>query len=164
MYENGQFTPRLVVSKCRSVFAFNVLYLAPGWHGPCHDKSMDIANPQLMVRKRRRRLWLIGSGVTALLVLAVGVASLGPALPDAERSSLWVDAVKRGDMLREVRATGTLVPRESRWLAAATSAQVEKIEVWPGATVKPDTVLMRLSNPEVEDALPWRSIVTVART
>ena len=70
----------------------------------------------------------------------------------SERSSLWIDTVQRGDMLREVRATGTLVPRTSRWLAAATAAQVEQILVWPGAVVQPDTVLMKLSNPEVEDA------------
>jgi HlyD family secretion protein len=56
-------------------------------------------------------------------------------------------------MLREVRATGTLVPRTSRWLAAATAAQVEQILVWPGTAVQPDTLLMKLSNPEVEDGL-----------
>lgn len=114
---------------------------------------MDIANPQFKIRKRRRTWLLTGGAVVALAVVVLGVAQLGPALPEAERSSVWVDTVKRGDMLREVRATGTLVPRETRWLAAATPAQVDKILVWPGATVKPDTVLMRLSNPEVEDAL-----------
>lgn len=114
---------------------------------------MDIANPQLKLRKKRKRLLLTGGGALALLVIAVLVLRLGPALPRADRASLWVDTVTRGEMLHEVRATGTLVPRESRWIAAATAAQVEKVEVWPGATVRPDTVLMRLSNPEVEDAL-----------
>lgn len=92
-------------------------------------------------------------GVLLLVGLAAAAASLGPALPVAERSSLWIDAVQHGDMLSEVRAPGTLVPRDSRWLAAATVAQVEKILVWPGARVEADTVLMQLSNPEVEDAL-----------
>lgn len=89
----------------------------------------------------------------AILLVVVLVMRLGPALPDADRASLWIDTVQQGQMLREVRATGTLVPRSSRWLAAATAAQVDRILVWPGATVKPDTVLMTLTNPEVEDAL-----------
>lgn len=114
---------------------------------------MDIANPQLKLRKRRRRLLLVGAGVLVVAVAAIVVARLGPAMPDADRGSLWVGTVKRGDMLNEVRATGTLVPRESRWLAASTAAQVDKILVWPGAKVEPDTVLMKLANPEVEDSL-----------
>jgi len=114
---------------------------------------MDIANPLAGQRKRRRKIITIVVAVLALAGIAVGAASLGPALPTAERSSLWIDAVQQGGMLREVRATGTLVPREIRWLAAATPAQVEKILVWPGSTVQPDTVLMRLSDPQTEDAL-----------
>ena len=114
---------------------------------------MDIANPQFRLQRRRRRLWLAGAGATVVAMAAVALARLGPALPKAERASLWIDAVQRGDMLQEVRATGTLVPRSSRWLAAATAAQVQEILIWPGAAVRPDTVLMRLANPEVEDAL-----------
>jgi Multidrug resistance efflux pump len=114
---------------------------------------MDIANPLAAQRKRRRKRIALGAAALLLAGLAVGAASLGPALPNADRSSLWIDTVQRGDMLSEVRAPGTLVPRDSRWLAAATAAQVEKILVWPGAQVEPDTVLMQLSNPEVEDAL-----------
>jgi multidrug efflux pump subunit AcrA (membrane-fusion protein) len=114
---------------------------------------MDIVNPQLKIRKRRRTWLLLAGTALVLAVAALAVARLGPALPKADRSSVWIDTVKRGDMLREVRATGTLVPRETRWLAAATAAQVDQILVWPGAAVKPDTVLMHLSNPEVEDSL-----------
>jgi len=114
---------------------------------------MDIANPLAGQRRRRRKIIAIVVAVFVLAGLAVGAASLGPALPTAERSSLWIDAVRQGEMLREVRATGTLVPREIRWLAAATPAQVEKILVWPGSTVQPGTVLMRLSDPQTEDAL-----------
>jgi RND family efflux transporter MFP subunit len=114
---------------------------------------MDIANTALKLRKRRRLRWGIAAGALAIAAMAVILLRLGPALPTVDRSSLWIDAVQRGDMLQEVRATGTLVPRASRWLAAATSAQVQEILVWPGATVKPATVLMRLANPEVEDAL-----------
>ncbi len=114
---------------------------------------MDIANPNLKLLKRRRRWWFGGGGALALLLVAIGLAGLGRALPHAERSSLWIDTVQQGQMLHEVRATGTLVPRTSRWLAAATAAQVEQILVWPGTTVQPDTLLMKLSNPEVEDGL-----------
>jgi HlyD family secretion protein len=61
--------------------------------------------------------------------------------------------VQRGDMLREVRAPGTLVPRDIHWLAAQTSAQVAKIDVWPGARVEPGTVLLRLVSAQVENDL-----------
>lgn len=114
---------------------------------------MDIANPHIKQRRRHRRLALATAAIALVALTTLVLARLGPALPVAERSSLWIDTVQRGDMLREVRASGTLVPRSSRWLAAATAAQVQEILVWPGATVKPDTVLMRLANPEVEDNL-----------
>lgn len=114
---------------------------------------MDIANPQFRIQRRRRLQWSIVGGAVALIAVVALVIRLGPALPVAERGSLWIDTVQQGQMLREVRATGTLVPRASRWLAASTAAQVEQIKVWPGATVKPDTVLMTLANPAVEDAL-----------
>ena len=114
---------------------------------------MDMANPTLKLRKRRR-LRLIAAATTVLVAALVMLwLRLGPALPRAERSSLWIDTVQRGDMLQEVRATGTLVPRTSRWLAAATAAQVEQILVWPGTAVQPDTVLLKLSNPAVQDGL-----------
>jgi len=114
---------------------------------------MDIVNSTLGVQKRRRQRLLAGAAGAAVMALAGVVWSLGPALPEAESSSLWVGTVERNDLLLEVRASGTLVPRSSRWLAAATTAQVLEIFVLPGAEVEADTVLMRLSNPEVEDSL-----------
>ena len=84
---------------------------------------MDIANPLYGIRKRRRMRRMIGGGALAVTALAVLVWRLGPALPVADRGSLWIDTVQQGDMLREVRATGTLAPREIRWLAAATPAK-----------------------------------------
>ena len=114
---------------------------------------MDMANPTLKLRKRRRRLLLAAAVGVPVVMLAVLLLRLGPALPRADRASLWIDTVQRGDMLQEIRATGTLVPRTSRWLAAATAAQVDRILVWPGTVVKPDTVLMTLANPEVQDSL-----------
>jgi len=114
---------------------------------------MDMANPTLKLRKRRRRLLPAAAVGVPVVMLAVLLLRLGPALPRADRASLWIDTVQRGDMLQEIRATGTLVPRTSRWLAAATAAQVDRILVWPGTVVKPDTVLMTLANPEVQDSL-----------
>ncbi|MGB8716867.1 MAG: HlyD family efflux transporter periplasmic adaptor subunit, partial [Rhodanobacteraceae bacterium] len=123
------------------------------WHASCDAWRMDIANPELKKRKKRKRLLLAGGGVLAVVAVVLTAAWMGPALPSADRASLWIGTVKQGDMLREVRATGTLVPRHKRWISAATPAQVDQILVWPGATVNADTVLMKLSNPEVADAL-----------
>ena len=114
---------------------------------------MDIARPELK-KKKRRRQYVIGAAVAAcLLVAAAGLAALGPAIPSVERSSVLVDQVKRGELLREVRGPGTLVPKEIRWIAAETAAHVEHIVIKPGAVVKPDTVILELGNPEVDDQL-----------
>ncbi len=114
---------------------------------------MDIARPELKQRKRRRQL-LIGAGLGILVIAAAaGIMALGPAMPSVERSSVLVDTVKRGELLREVRGPGTLVPKEIRWIAAETSARVERILVKPGAEVQADTVIMELSSPEVDDQL-----------
>ena len=114
---------------------------------------MDIARPELK-KKKRRRQYVIGGAVAACLLVAVaGLAALGPAIPSVERSSVLVDQVKRGELLREVRGPGTLVPKEIRWIAAETAAHVEHIVIKPGAIVKPDTVILELANPEVDDQL-----------
>jgi HlyD family secretion protein len=114
---------------------------------------MDIARPELKQRKRRRQM-LYGAGLLVLLVAAgLGLAALGPAMPSVERSSVLVDTVKQGELVREVRGPGTLVPKEIRWIAAETAARVEQIVVRPGATVKPDTIILELANPELEGQL-----------
>ena len=110
---------------------------------------MDIKRDDLKTKKRRRQILLGLVGTAALLAVGVGVAKLEPAAPSVDRSSLWLDTVKRGEMLREVRGPGTLVPREIRWIASTTAARVERIVARPGARVEPDTVILELSNPEV---------------
>ena len=114
---------------------------------------MDVARPDLKQKKQRKRLILgaIAGGVALLGV--VGLARLEPAAPKVEASSVWTDVVKRGEMLREVRGPGTLVPKEIRWIAAETNARVERILIKPGATVQPDSVVLELSNPEVDEQL-----------
>ena len=114
---------------------------------------MDFQNLSLL-RRKRRRLW-IGASTAVAGVVAIGIvlARLGPALPGAQRADLWIGTVQRGDLTIHVRADGVLVPLVSRWIAAASGAEVDRILVRPGATVTPATVLMRLSNPEVQDRL-----------
>jgi HlyD family secretion protein len=109
---------------------------------------------------------LVGAGLLLLVIAAgAGLAALGPAMPTVERSSLLVGTVKRGELLREVRGPGTLVPKEIRWIAADTAARVEQILVRPGATVEPDTVILELDNPELEgDLLAATAEVTAAQS
>jgi multidrug resistance efflux pump len=114
---------------------------------------MDIPNPRATQRKRRRVFIAAGGAALLLATIIISVTLLGPTLPTVDRSSVWIDTVQRDDMLQEVRAPGTLVPRDIHWLAAETAAQVTKIEVWPGTRVEPDTVLLRLSSPQVENDL-----------
>ncbi len=92
--------------------------------------------------------------VTALILAVVTVllARLKPAAPTVERNLVYIDTVKRGEMRREVRGLGTLVPEEIRWIAARTQGRVEKIVLRPGATVTPDSVILQLSNPDVIQA------------
>ena len=114
---------------------------------------MDISRPDLVANKRRRQMIYLGSGIATLIAIAFGLSAIEPAAPKVSRSQVWVDAVKRGEMRREVRGPGTLVPKEVRWIAAETAARVDRIIAKPGATVAADTVIMALSNPEVIDQL-----------
>ena len=127
-------------------------------------QAMDIARPELKIRKRRRQ-YIIGTIIVAALTTAsVGLYALGPAVASVERSSVLIDSVKRGELLREVRGPGTLVPKEIRWIAAETAARVEHIVVRPGASVQAETVILELSNPEVEgQLLAARAAVTAAQ-
>jgi len=102
----------------------------------------------------KRRLLLrrlgMGAGVVVALGLTLGLSRLRPAAPRVERSTVWIDTVKRGPMLRQVRGMGTLVPEDVRWIPAPAEGRVERILVHPGTTVAADTVLLELSNPELE--------------
>lgn len=114
---------------------------------------MDIERKDLKRRNTRRR-WLIGIAAGALALAAVaGVGLLGPALPLVDRNSVWIDTVKRGQMLREVRGQGVLSPKEIRWITAQTAATVERIGIKPGAVVAADTVLMELGSPAATEEL-----------
>jgi HlyD family secretion protein len=114
---------------------------------------VDIARPSQARKKKIRRI-LIGAGLLAAIVLiTVGVSRLKPAAPSVDRATVWIDTVKRGSMLRQVRGSGTLVPEEIRWIPATTQGRVERIVLRPGATVTPGTVILELSNPELQQSV-----------
>ena len=114
-------------------------------------------------KKKQYIAW--GSGIAAILLVSLGISQLKPAAPSVERATLWVDSVKRGELLREVRAPGTLVPEHIRIIAAVTAGRVEVLPVRPGVTVTPNTLLVELSNTDVQlQALAADQAVTQARS
>ncbi|HKI27421.1 MAG TPA: HlyD family efflux transporter periplasmic adaptor subunit [Candidatus Sulfotelmatobacter sp.] len=115
-------------------------------------------------RKRKRLVALVAAVVVVVTALFFVVARLKPAAPSVERGTVWTDTVKRGSMLRQVRGLGSLVPAQESVLQipAQTEATVVRIRMLPGSVVKPDTILMDMSNPQVEQAavdaqLQWKA-------
>lgn len=109
---------------------------------------MDI--PRTPPDRTRRRLVVGGASAGAVILVTLALARLEPAAPTVERASLWIDAVTRGPFVREVRGNGSLVPEQVRWIPALTESRVERIVVLPGAVVTPETVLLEMTNPELE--------------
>jgi HlyD family secretion protein len=110
---------------------------------------MDIQRPDQSKAKRKKRILYAATAIIALIGITVLLARLKPAAPTVERNLVWIDTVKRGQMLRQVRGLGTLVPEEITWIAARTQGRVDKIVLRPGAAVTPDSVILILSNPDV---------------
>lgn len=113
---------------------------------------MDIARPDLAKKRKKKRIVYALIGGVALIGITVALSQLKPAAPTVERNLVWIDTVKRGPMVRQVRGLGTLVPEEIRWIAARTQGRVERIILRPGAVVTPDSVILELSNPNVVEA------------
>ncbi|HTX14007.1 MAG TPA: efflux RND transporter periplasmic adaptor subunit, partial [Candidatus Baltobacteraceae bacterium] len=111
---------------------------------------MDIARPEIKRRKTIRRYLYIGAAVVIAVVITAALARLKPAAPSVDRSTIWTDTVKRGPMLREVRGLGTLVPETVWVLPAATDGRVETRYLLPGTPVKANTVILDLTNPQLE--------------
>ncbi len=111
---------------------------------------MDIARPDLKRKRRRRQAFVASIGVAAIVLTTIGVYRLKPAAPTVERGTVWTDTVKRGPMLRQVRGLGTLVPDEIRQIPAETEATVVRIRMLPGTQVKANTVLLEMSNPQLQ--------------
>ena len=117
---------------------------------------MDIARPDIKLKKRRRLIVWTAAGIAIAVAAGVAVARLKPASPTVDRSSIWTDTVKSGDLTIQVRAsTGMLVPREDsiQLIPAQTDATVVRIRVLPGAKVTPDTILMDLADPQLNQEL-----------
>lgn len=117
---------------------------------------MDIQRPASVARqKKMRRIMFAAIGVIIIGVVSVVLARLKPAAPTVERATVWVDTVKRGDMNRNVRGLGTLMPVDEarRLIPAVTQGRVERILIRPGVIVEPDTVILELSEPTVQQAL-----------
>jgi len=113
---------------------------------------MDIARPEFKREKRRRQaIWLV-VGIVLLAGVTFGVSRLKPAAPEVERSTVWTDTVKHGSMLRQVHGLGSLIPSQefTRQIPAETEATVVRILMLPGSQVKADSILLEMSNPQVE--------------
>lgn len=108
---------------------------------------MDV--PREPVRKRSRYLY-IGMGVVAVVGITAFLARLEPAAPSVDRAAIWTDSVRLGDMVRQVRGPGTLVPERIRIVTAVTAGRVEVIHLEPGQEVDRNTVLVEMSNPDVQ--------------
>jgi HlyD family secretion protein len=111
----------------------------------------DIArDPAILRRRRRRQAALAVVLLTGLAGASVALARLEPAPPTVDRSAVLEDTVKRGAIVVQVRGLGTLVPEDTRWIPAATDGRVERILLHPGDRVGPDSIILELSNPQVE--------------
>lgn len=111
---------------------------------------MDIARPEIKRRKKIRRYMYAAVAVMAVVLVTAALARLKPAAPSVDRSTIWTDTVKRGPMLREVRGLGTLVPETIQVVPAMSAGRVEKRFVLPGTEVKANTVVLVLSNPQLQ--------------
>jgi len=124
---------------------------------------MDLKrDPAILRQKKIKRTIWAGLGVLVLVAVSIAVSRLKPAAPLVPAGVPWIEPVKRGQMIRNVHGSGTLVPEDIRWLTATTSGRVERLVLRPGATVKPDSVILELSNPDLQQnarnaELSWRS-------
>jgi len=113
--------------------------------------------------KKRGKYIMIGVGVAVLGVTTFMLSNLEARAPSVDRATLWIDSVTRGTMTRQVRAPGTLTPEHIRYVVAVTSGRVEALPIRPGVTVQPSSILLELSNPDVQlEMLNAQSAVTNA--
>ena len=110
---------------------------------------MDIQRPSLARTKRIKRIVYSAIGLVVVASVTFGLSRLKPAAPEIDAGTVWRDVVKRGPMLIQVRGLGTLVPEDLLWIPAVTDGRVVK-RLLPGITVKPDTILVVLRNPQLE--------------
>ena len=113
---------------------------------------MDIRREGVAEARRRRRILYSIAGIVVVGLISLGLSRLEPAAPSVDRATVWLDTVKRGEMLRQVRGPGTLVPEEIRFISISTEGTVDRIVILPGPSVEPDTVILELTNPQLEQS------------
>ena len=111
---------------------------------------MDIPRTGEAEKRRLRRNIGIGVGIAVVLLISAGLSRLEPAAPTVERETVMTDVVKRGLFLRQVRGPGTLVPEDVRWISAPVEGRVERIPALPGVEVQADTILLEMSDPQIQ--------------
>ncbi|MGC2636822.1 MAG: HlyD family efflux transporter periplasmic adaptor subunit [Acidobacteriaceae bacterium] len=116
---------------------------------------MDIARPDIRKKKLRRQIIVLAIVAVGVTAAAWAVMRLKPAIPTVDASTVWPGTVKRGDFTVNVRGLGTLVPREEsiKLIPAQTDATIVAIRVLPGQPVKPDTVLLDMQDPQLQQEL-----------
>lgn len=113
---------------------------------------MDVPRPKALRQKRIRQALYGAAALIIVAVATIGLSRLKAAAPSVEFGTLYPDTVKRGTMMRDVRGLGTLTPVEIRWIPAATDGRVDKRLVLPGTPVMADTIIVQMSNPELQQA------------
>src|SRR5437867_3366666 len=112
---------------------------------------MDVVRPKsVMRRKKIKRIVSLVIVLMAASVVTLGLSRMRPAAPSVDRATVWIDTVKRGEMLRQVRGLGTLVPEEVRWIPATTDGIIEQVKVRPGDKVSAASVILIMNNPDVQ--------------
>jgi HlyD family secretion protein len=120
--------------------------------------------PRAPENRGRKRIIYGAIALVALVAMTLGLRSLKPAAPRVDRASIWIDSVQRGPLVIEVRGPGTLVPERIRYISAVTAGRVERRLAEPGQEVQPETVLLELSNPDVQlEALESERQLTVSQ-
>ena len=109
-----------------------------------------VRDPAILKRKKLRHALYAAVGVLVVIAVSIALARMEPAAPTVDRATVLTDSVKRGSIIRQHRGLGTLVPEDTRWLPSRTNGRVDRILLRPGAQVGPDTVILELTNPDVE--------------
>jgi HlyD family secretion protein len=109
-----------------------------------------VRDPGILKRKKLRHALYAAVGVLVVIGVSIALARMEPAAPTVERATVLTDTVKRGSIIRQHRGLGTLVPEDTRWLPSRTDGRIDRILLRPGAQVEPDSVILEMTNPQVE--------------
>ncbi|HJU64962.1 MAG TPA: HlyD family efflux transporter periplasmic adaptor subunit, partial [Gemmatimonadaceae bacterium] len=100
--------------------------------------------------KKTKKYVYGGIAIVGVALITMALSRMEPAAPSVERATLWIDTVRRGEMVRQVRGPGTLVPEQIRYISALTAGRVEALPLRPGVTVTAETIILEMSNPDVQ--------------